>query len=170
MTDQIEDFITGEQIPPEEEPTISWGIPKDPVMVYIQVDAESRITAINSSIFLLEPEGWVQIDEGFGDQYTHAQNQYLTKGLMDQQGCFNYTLDESKPMGEKAVERTEAEKQAEIDARPEPPTSEMNVLGQRIVELKLDPNPSTNAKRRRIFYTFLEEVKLFFSNKNPRHH
>lgn len=163
MTDQIEEPIVEEQTPPEEpmpeEPTI-----EEPIKVYAQTDTENRITAVNSSIFLPDPTGWVQIDEGQGDRYAHAQGQYLPKGQLDENGCLNYALVDGV-----LTERTEAEKRAEIDARPEPLPNEADLLGQRMVEPALDPNPSANANgRRRIFYTLFEELKLLFGNKNPR--
>ncbi len=44
-----------------------------PYGVYIRVDDAGRITAINSSAFLPDTDGWTRIDEGFGDKYHHAQ-------------------------------------------------------------------------------------------------
>lgn len=110
MTDIIEDHPIFEDYQPE------------PYKVYAQTDSENIITAIGSSGFIDDPTDWVQIDEGYdNEKHYHAQNNYLEKGLIDEQGCFNYKLDDAKPFGEMAVERTAEEKQAEIDARPAPP-------------------------------------------------
>ena len=45
-------------------------IEKDRVLV--RTDSENRVTAINSSGFA-DGDGWIQIDEGYGDAYRHAQ-------------------------------------------------------------------------------------------------
>lgn len=75
--------------------------------VYINKDSENNITSINSSIFLSEEEmsKMIEIDKGQGDKYAHAQGQYLEKGLVDEQGRYNY-----KFVNGKVVEVTEAEK------------------------------------------------------------
>lgn len=62
------------------------------IKVYVKIDTENHITAIASSIFLTDTTDWIQIDEGYGDKYAHAQNQYLEKHLMDKQGRYNYKL------------------------------------------------------------------------------
>lgn len=82
--------------------------------VYAQLDAQERITAVNSSAFLAAPvpEGWVQIDEGEGDKYHHAQGNYFAAPLYDERGICRYKLVEGA-----AVERT----QAEMDADYTPP-------------------------------------------------
>ena len=49
--------------------------------VYVKTDEQGRIVAINSEIFLEEVSGWIEVDEGEGDQYAHAQGHYLDKGL-----------------------------------------------------------------------------------------
>lgn len=51
--------------------------------VYVRVNGENDIMAINSDAFMPRPvpDGWVQIDEGEGDKYHHAQNNYLEGGL-----------------------------------------------------------------------------------------
>lgn len=62
----------------------------DNYIVYIKTDIENRIIAINSSAFLFDTTGWIQIDEGIGDRYHHAQGNYLEKGLVDEYGRYNY--------------------------------------------------------------------------------
>lgn len=59
-------------------------------IVYIRTDTESRVIEVNSSAFLNNTTEWIQIDEGVGDKYHHAQGNYLEKGLMDENGMFNY--------------------------------------------------------------------------------
>lgn len=121
MTDIIEDYPIPEDYQPE------------PYKVYAQIDPENIITAIGSSEFIQDLTDWIQIDEGFGDRYHHAQGNYLEKGLIDEQGCCNYNLIDGE-----VAERSLEEKQAEIDARPAPPPTEMDILGQRVVELELE--------------------------------
>lgn len=79
-----------------------------PYGVYVKTDAEGRITAINSSAFLPDTDGWTLIDEGDGDRYHHAQGNYLGKPLMDERGVLRYKLE-----GGKVVERTQAEMDAD---------------------------------------------------------
>lgn len=75
------------------------------IKVYVKLDSNNVIKEINSSMFIDNLEGWIQIDEGTGDKYSHAQGNYLEKGLMDMQGKYNYKLTDSK-----VVELTEEEK------------------------------------------------------------
>lgn len=65
--------------------------------VYVLLDAEYHITAINSDAFLTDQTSWTYIDEGSGDRYHHAQNNYLDKPIADVQGRFNYRLLEGVP-------------------------------------------------------------------------
>lgn len=92
-------------------------IEKDRVLV--RTDSENRVTAINSSGFA-DGDGWIQIDEGYGDKYHHAQNNYLDKSIMDEHGIYRYKLVDGKP-----VERTVEEMDADYAARPAPePTAD----------------------------------------------
>lgn len=84
---------------------------QEPYKVYIQTDSENRVTAINSSAFVVG-EGWVQIDEGYTDKYHHAQGNYFPKPIMDERGICRYKLVNGRP-----VERT----QEEMDADYVPP-------------------------------------------------
>lgn len=92
-------------------------IEKDRVLV--RTDSENRVTAINS-IGFADGDGWIQIDEGYGDKYHHAQNNYLDKSIMDERGIYRYKL-----VGGKPVERTAEEMDADYAARPAPePTAD----------------------------------------------
>ena len=73
--------------------------------VYVKINADGIITAVNSSAFLSDVTGWMEIDEGEGDKYHHAQNHYLPDGLMDENGIFNYKLVNGKPMLRTAEEK-----------------------------------------------------------------
>ena len=78
--------------------------------VYAKTDDRNVITAINSSAFLTDTTDWTEIDEGSGDKYHHAQNNYLSAGLTDENGIFNYKLVDGKP-----VLRTAEEKAPELE-------------------------------------------------------
>ncbi|MDR3596958.1 hypothetical protein [Clostridium sp.] len=56
------------------------------IQVYVKVDDNNIITDINSSIFIQDLTDYIQIDEGNGDKYSHAQGNYLEKGLFDDKG------------------------------------------------------------------------------------
>lgn len=83
-----------------------------PYIVYVKVDESNRVTSINSSAFLADVTGWMEIDSGFGDKYHHAQGNYFDKPLCDERGIYRYKLVDGKP-----VERT----QEEMDADYVPP-------------------------------------------------
>lgn len=87
--------------------------------VLVQIDDAGRVTAINSDAFV-SGDGWTQIDEGEGDRYRHAQNNYLIEPLTDERGVYRYKLVDGL-----VVQRTQAEMDADFDARPAPePTAE----------------------------------------------
>ena len=87
--------------------------------VLVQTDEAGRVTAINSDAFV-SGEGWTAIDEGEGDRYRHAQNNYLLKPLTDERGVYRYKLVDGL-----VAQRTQAEMDADFDARPAPePTAE----------------------------------------------
>ena len=89
-------------------------------IVYVKVNESNSIIEINSSAFINDISGWIQLDEGVGDKYHHAQGNYFDMPLYDTEGCANYKLVDGKP-----ELRTTEEKQAEISSRPAPlPTEE----------------------------------------------
>lgn len=89
-------------------------------IVYVKTDSSGRITAINSSAFLSETDGWVQIDSGVGDKYHHAQGNYLPLPLMTEQGAYRYKL-----VNGKLAERSAEELAADIIAlQPAPSDSD----------------------------------------------
>lgn len=68
--------------------------------VYVKVNGENDIIAINSDAFMSSvPAGWVQIDEGEGDRYHHAQNNYLEGGLWNADGsALRWRLENGVPV------------------------------------------------------------------------
>ena len=83
---------------------------EDSYKVYTKANENGIIIAINSDAFLTDTTNWTEIDEGIGDKYHHAQNNYLPAGLMDENGIFNYKLVDGKP-----VLRTAEEKAPELE-------------------------------------------------------
>ena len=93
-----------------------------PYIVYVRTDDAGRITAINSSAFLPDANGWVRIDNGYGDKYHHAQGNYFDKPLYDERGICRYKLVDGKP-----VERTQEEMDADYTPTEIKPTTEQRV-------------------------------------------
>lgn len=90
--------------------------------VYVHADAHGRVIAINSDAFLPDATDWVQIDEGEGDRYHHAQGNYLPDGLTTTEGIYRYKLE-----GGALAERAPEEIAADIDALPPPPPSTSDI-------------------------------------------
>ena len=88
-----------------------------PYIVYVKTDDANRITAVNSSAFLTDTDGWTEIDSGYGDKYHHAQGNYFMKPIMDYRGICRYKLEDGKP-----VERTQEEMDADYVPPPYQPS------------------------------------------------
>lgn len=54
----------------------------DMYRVYAKINESGSIVETNSSAFLSDTTGWVQIDEGIGDRYHHAQNIFQSPNTM----------------------------------------------------------------------------------------
>ena len=80
--------------------------------VYVKTDERGNITEVNSSAFLSDTSAWTKVGEGFDDKYHHAQGNYLEKGIVDSDGCYNYQY-----INGAIVERTSDDKQAELVSR-----------------------------------------------------
>lgn len=107
--------------------------------VYVELNDDKCITSINSEIFLSEEEiqGMTNIDEGESDKYVHAQSQYLEKGLIDEQGRYNYKFVEGK-----VVEVAEGDKPTPTAPKKEP-TEQEKINAQlmlQIAQLKAQVN------------------------------
>ena len=85
---------------------------RSPYIVYVKTNDSGYITAVNSSAFLSDTTAWVEIDQGYGDKYHHAQGNYFDKPIRDMRYICRYKLVDGKP-----VERT----QEEMDADYVPP-------------------------------------------------
>ena len=62
--------------------------------VYAKTDAAGDVVSVNSEAFLPDPvpAGWIEVDEGEGDKYHHAQSNYFDKPLMTDDGKYQYRI------------------------------------------------------------------------------
>ena len=65
---------------------------EQPINVYVKVNENKEIIDVGSSIFIKDFNGWIKIDEGFGDKFAHAQSQYFEKPLINDQGIYQYHI------------------------------------------------------------------------------
>jgi hypothetical protein len=85
----------------------------DPYIVYVKSNSKGYITAVNSSAFLSDTTGWVEIDHGYGDKCHHAQNHYFAKRIITDGNAFRYKLVDGKPVecaAEEIAQQEEANK------------------------------------------------------------
>lgn len=93
---------------------------EQPYKVLVRADAAGRVVAINSSAFVTDTGGWVEIDSGWGDKYHHAQGNYLPGPLMDERGVYRYKLSDGA-----VVERTTEEMDGDwVEPEPQPDPAE----------------------------------------------
>ena len=89
----------------------------DEYTVYAKADSSGVITAIDSNAFV-DGDGWTEIDRGEGRRYHHARVCYLERGLVDEDGIYNYKLvggaPELRTDEEKAPERAKLAVELEI--------------------------------------------------------
>ena len=98
------------------------------IKVYIKIDENNCITDIDSSIFLNSTQNYICIDEGNGDEYSHAQGNYLSKPLTDSKGRYNY-----KYLDNKVVELAEEEKGSLFPVQ-EPQPTEAELLKEQLLQ------------------------------------
>lgn len=65
---------------------------RQPDIVYVKPDSSGYITAVNSSAFLADTAGWVEIDSGYGDKYHHAQGNFFPESIYTEGGAYRYKL------------------------------------------------------------------------------
>ena len=95
-------------------------------IVYVKPDSDGYITAVNSSAFLSDVSGWVEIDRGTGDRYHHAQGNYFDQPIITDGGAYRYKL-----VSGKVVKCTAQEIAAQEEAnRPAPQPAEESVWDQ----------------------------------------
>lgn len=97
---------------------------ENPYIVYVKPNDLGYVTTVNSSAFIADPTGWVEIDSGYGDKYHHAQGNYFPEPVMTDGGAYRYKLVDGE-----VVECTAEEIAAQEEAnRPEPMPTTDDVL------------------------------------------
>ena len=86
--------------------------------VYIKTDG-TDIVAVNSSAFLTDLTDWIEIDEGLGDKYHHAQGNYFPLPIVTDSGIYRY-----KYVDGEVIEKTPAEIETEEASLPPPEPTE----------------------------------------------
>lgn len=89
--------------------------------VYIKPDAEGRVVAINSSMFLKATDGWLKIDEGLTSKHIHAQTRYLPTPLQDDNGVWLYKYADGS-----VARRTETEIAEDLKAIEAEPSADFS--------------------------------------------
>ena len=90
--------------------------------VYIKINEKNHVTDINSEIFISDTSDWIEIDDGEGDRYVHAQGNYLPKPLINDIGHQNYKDKDNKIVECNDEDMTPyiiAQKKAELSAECE---------------------------------------------------
>lgn len=105
-----------------------------PYIVYVKTNSNGYVTTINSSAFLTDTTGWVEIDSGYGDKHHHAQGNYFEKSILTDSGVYRYKL-----VNENVIECTEEEIriQEEANKTNEPITNSLEYRVS-ILENKVD--------------------------------
>ena len=67
-------------------------------IVYAQTNSSGYITAVNSSAFLTDTTGWMEIDSGYGDKYHHGQGNYFPQPIVTDSGAYRYKLVDGQPV------------------------------------------------------------------------
>lgn len=60
--------------------------------VYVKTNLEGYVIDINSDVFIKDFTGWTKIDEGYGDNYAHAQSKYFGQSLVNEKGHYRYKI------------------------------------------------------------------------------
>lgn len=95
---------------------------RTPYTVYAKANAKGYITAVNSSAFLPDTEGWTEIDRGYGGKYHHAQGNYFDESIYTESGVCRYKLENGKPV-ECTAEEIAAQEAEREQPEPEPTQS-----------------------------------------------
>ena len=90
----------------------------EPYRVFVNVNEDGLVTAVNSSAFLTDPTDWTEIDRGYGDKFHHAQGNYLSKSIVTDGGAFRYKLVEGAAVECSPEEIAEQEKANRKPAGP----------------------------------------------------
>lgn len=119
--------------------------------VYVKLDKNNCITAVESDLTLKDTTDYIQIDEGNGDKYVHAQGNYFDvkngeKPLRDSQGRCNY-----KYVNNEVVVLSDEEKESLFPTPVQQPT-EQQILNAKLLQdnanmqLELEQQKQLNAQ------------------------
>ena len=90
-------------------------------IVYVKPNESGYITAVNSSAFLTDTTGWVEIDSGYGDRYHHAQGNFFPQPIITDSGAYRYKLVGGRVVecsASEILEQEAAAKMAELPVAP----------------------------------------------------
>lgn len=92
--------------------------------VYVKTNNKDYIVSVNSDGFLKDASGWIEIDEGIGDVFYLAQNNYFLKPIMTEGGAYRYRM-----VGREAVECSKEEIEAqENELLPSTQPSQLDII------------------------------------------
>lgn len=116
-------------------------------IVYVRPNDAGHIAAVNSSEFLQDTTGWVEIDRGAGDKYHHAQNNYFDQPIRTESGVYRYKLVDGKPV-ECTAEEIAAQEEAnkpEVVPSTEDRLKELESQNQMLMECLLEMSETVYA-------------------------
>lgn len=124
--------------------------------VYVQINLDSYVTAIDSDAFIPDLSGWIKVDEGRGELYKYARVNYCPKGLQTD-GGWNYKLVDFvvvyAPQVEQPEDHNEMASQEEffVASRRYTPGELVSIQGRmyEVISIILPGgkiNPGTNAR------------------------
>lgn len=102
--------------------------------VYVRTDGNGNVTAVDSSAFLSDTDGWTRIGEGAGDRYHHAQGNYFEKPIVTEGGAFRYRLVDGA-VTERAEEEIAAEEAAFIESATPTTEDRIDALEAAVLEM-----------------------------------
>lgn len=108
-----------------------------PYIVYVKTDEQNRIRAVNSSAFLADTDGWIEIDRGYQTKHHHAQGNYFPLPIYDERGIMRYlyTPDAETLWRERTQEEMDADWEEPV---PQPdPTERIKALEEQLAAAKI---------------------------------
>lgn len=63
-----------------------------PYIVYIKTDAEHRVRSVDSSAYLKDVDGWIEIDKGYGVRHSDARGNYFPMLIYNMRHICRYMI------------------------------------------------------------------------------
>lgn len=104
-------------------------------IVYVKPNEHDYITAVDSSAFLTDTTGWVEIDRGKGDRFHHAQANYFPKSITTDSDAYRYKLADE---GDKKWRECTPEEIASQEEANEPTPAPAGNLEERVTAVESD--------------------------------